>query len=145
MNKVINGKRYDTKKARLIGERSEGQGWTDFSYWFENLYQKKTGEFFLHCGGGPNSKYGYSDGNRFGSDEKIEPLTIDEAKKWCEILLDADEYEDIFGDLEETDENCQQYSFLCPVSILDNLKKKKNETNITVTELIIKALRKSGY
>ena len=39
-------------------------------------------------------------GNTCGS-ERIIPLTEDEAKEWVENQLDADDYESIFGPVEE--------------------------------------------
>ena len=62
---------------------------------------KKTGEFFLHGEGGAMTEYSESyAGNTCGS-ERIIPLTEDEAKEWVENQLDADDYESIFGPVEE--------------------------------------------
>ncbi len=47
MKKIINGKRYDTETAKLIGSDGYSNP-SDFNYWSEDLYQKKTGEFFLY-------------------------------------------------------------------------------------------------
>lgn len=96
MKKIINGKRYDTGTAKFIGEASHSNR-TDFAYWSEELYQKRTGEFFIYGEGGPASKYSRSTGqNQWSGGEKIIPLTIKEAKEWAEKYLDADEYEILF-------------------------------------------------
>ncbi len=96
MKKIINGKRYDTNTAKLIGETSYSNR-TDFAYWSEELYQKRTGEFFLYGEGGPMSKYARSTGqNSWSGGKKIIPLTIEEAQEWAEKYLDADEYEALF-------------------------------------------------
>ena len=96
MTKIINGKRYDTETARLVGEASYSNR-TDFAYWSEELYQKRTGEFFIYGEGGPASKYSRSTGqNSWSGGEKIIPLTINEAKEWAEKYLDGDEYEALF-------------------------------------------------
>ena len=101
MKKIINGKRYDTNTAKLVGETSYSNR-RDFAYWSEELYQKRTGEFFLYCEGGPASKYSKATGqNQWSGSEKIIPLTISEAQEWAEKYLDADEYESIFGEVEE--------------------------------------------
>ena len=42
----------------------------------------------------------YADGTR-GRGEKIEPMTPERAREWAEEFLSADEYEDIFGSVEE--------------------------------------------
>ena len=50
MKKIINGKKYDTDTAKCVGHDSFGcRG--DFRYWFEQLYQKQTGEFFIYGDG----------------------------------------------------------------------------------------------
>jgi hypothetical protein len=101
MKKIINGKRYDTATAKKIGDASHGSN-RDFRYWYEALYQKKTGEFFLYGEGGPSSKYSRSTGqNEWSGGEEINPLTLAEAQEWGEKYLDADEYEEVFGKAEE--------------------------------------------
>lgn len=101
MKKIINGKRYDTSTARLVSEYESTLPKSDF-YWFkEELYRKKTGEFFL-CGEGHGmTRWAYrcQDGTRTrGSD--ILPLTEAEARAWVE-QYDNDRYEIIFGECEE--------------------------------------------
>ena len=52
MKKVIRGRVYDTETAQEIGSTcGGGENRTDFHYWEETLYKKKTGEYFLHCFG----------------------------------------------------------------------------------------------
>jgi hypothetical protein len=101
MKKIINGKLYNTSTATLIG--SAGYGYPgDFSHWREELYRKKTGEFFLYGEGGPMSKYSRKIGqNEWSGGEKIHPLTLKEAQKWAEEHLDIEEYEQVFGVVEE--------------------------------------------
>ena len=101
MKKIINGKRYDTSTARLIG--NAGYSYPgDFEYWSESLYIKKTGEFFLYGEGGARSKYSHRIGqNLWSGGEAIRPLTLREAREWAERYLDAEEYEQVFGVVEE--------------------------------------------
>lgn len=102
MKKIINGKKYDTETATKIGVWSNGLSFSDFKHCSESIYRKKTGEFFLHGEGGPMSAYSKSCGeNSWSGGEQIVPLTEDEAKKWVENHLGADEYEEIFGKVEE--------------------------------------------
>lgn len=100
MKKVINGKMYNTETAEYIGNNwysSPGQ----FDHVNEDLYRKRTGEFFLHGEGGPLTDWAEvcNDGAYAGSG--IKPLTTDEAKQWAEKHLDADSYVDLFGAVEE--------------------------------------------
>ena len=52
MKKIINGKKYDTATARLVGKWLYGNGKRDFYLQHEKLFCKKTGEYFLHAKGG---------------------------------------------------------------------------------------------
>ncbi len=104
MKKIINGKVYDTDKAERVGEWDNGK-WDDRLYrCCEDLYRKRTGEFFLHGYGGPGSKYAVSCGNNsWSGSEKIIPLSYEAAQKWAEEHLNGDEYESIFGEVTEDD------------------------------------------
>jgi len=100
MKKIINGKKYDTDTAKFLLSRSND--YTGFSYCYEELYLKKTGEFFLYGKGGAMSKYSRSCGdNTWCGGEEIVPLTEAKAKKFVEEYGDADDYEKIFGEVEE--------------------------------------------
>lgn len=97
MKKIINNKRYDTETARLVGEWDNGLSGRDFARCDEDLYQKKTGEYFLHGEGGGNSKYGEWHGNSGGPGETIILMTAEEAREWAEKRLTAEEYEAEFA------------------------------------------------
>ena len=102
MKKIINGKKYNTETAKKVGGAYSRLSRRDFSYWEEELYKKKTGEFFLYGSGGPASRYSKAvDMNTWSGDERIIPLTEEKAKKWCEKNLDVEEYEEVFGEVEE--------------------------------------------
>lgn len=101
MKKIINGKKYDTSTAKEIGIASANCSYSDFSYWSEVLYQKKTGEFFIHGEGGANSKYSCYEGGMYCWGESIVPISINDAKKWAEKYMTAEEYEELFGEVEE--------------------------------------------
>lgn len=99
MKKIINGKKYDTETAKAVGSwDNENPG---INYVEETLYRKKTGEYFLHGEGGPNSRYGEMYGESYMYGERITPVTEDEAKSWTERKLNGDKYEEIFGEVEE--------------------------------------------
>ena len=94
MKKVINGKMYNTDTAELLGEYSNSE--YGFNHVYEGLYVTKNGTYFLHGEGGPNTYYG-----RYATCRNIELLSVEEAKKWAETHLDADEYIEAFGEIEE--------------------------------------------
>lgn len=101
MKKIINGKKYDTNTAEEVGVYTNGCFSMDFAYFCETLYRKRTGEFFLHGNGGASSRYAQYVGNALTGSEQILPLTEAEAKAWAEDHLTGDEYESIFGEVEE--------------------------------------------
>lgn len=102
MKKIINGKVYDTTTAERAGGWDNGCSYSDFGYCGEDLYRKRTGEFFLHGTGGPMSKYSVSYGdNEWGGGEKIIPLSYEAAREWAESHLTAEKYEAIFGEVVE--------------------------------------------
>ena len=101
MKRIINGKRYDTDTAKILGSAGYNHP-GDFSFWREELYQKKTGEFFLYGIGGAMSKYARSIGlNEWSGGEEIIPLSPEEARKWAEKHLEVEEFEQLFGEVEE--------------------------------------------
>lgn len=102
MKKIINGKKYDTETAKYLASGSGGGSASDFSHYAEELYIKKTGEYFLYGHGGPASKYAkYCGGNDWSGGSDITPLTENGARIWCERHCNADKYEEIFGEVEE--------------------------------------------
>jgi hypothetical protein len=102
MKQIINGKMYNTETAKKLAYYCNIPNIRDFSHYRETLYKKKTGEYFLHGEGGAMTKYSKTVGlNEWSSGEKIMPMTIEKAKKWAEKYLYADEYEKIFGVVEE--------------------------------------------
>lgn len=102
MRKIINGKMYNTETAKIMGKYSASCSYSDFHYYSEELYRKKTGEYFLYGNGNAASKYNRRCGtNEWCGGEDIVPMTEDEAKVWAENHLDVDNYINIFGEVEE--------------------------------------------
>ena len=84
MKKVINGKIYNTETATLIHQWDNGRR-GDFSSCEEDLYRTKKGAFFIHGGGGPNSRWFRSLGpSSWCGGEDIEALEIPEVRQWLE-------------------------------------------------------------
>ncbi|MGX7141461.1 hypothetical protein ACWOBX_08415 [Facklamia languida] len=138
MKKVINGKRYNTETSTLVGEWENHYSVNDFYWCSEALYQKKTGEFFIHGKGNAASKYSEPFGtNASKGGEKLIPITIDEAKKWVEEKLEYEDYEKLFEFEEELN---QSINVLIPVSLYEKLKDRANEDGTTQKNIIVSAL-----
>lgn len=140
MKKIINGRRYDTTSAKEVGyDYYSNPG--DFSYWRETLYRKNTGEFFLHGEGGPNSKYSQSVGlNEWSGGERIMPMSLEEAQKWAEEHLSAEEYESIFGVIEETAEK-RTVTFSLTEAAIEKIARIAAEKGCAKSEVIENLLK----
>ena len=101
MKAIIQGKRYDTETAVLIGESEAKCGRSDFSFWEAGLYKtKRSGAFFLAGSGGPMTRFGksYDGGNSKSGGSKIIPLSANEAYEWAERELEIDALEEHFSE-----------------------------------------------
>jgi hypothetical protein len=104
MKKLIDGKRYNTETATLLGEGSGGGFANDFHYFSEGLYQTAKGAYFLAGRGNAASKYGKpcGDGSSRTSGDGIFPLSLADAYTWAEQHLSAEAVEDLFsGNIED--------------------------------------------
>lgn len=137
MKKVIKGKVYDTEKAKFLAIWKNYGSWRDFNHIEESLYQKKTGEFFLHGEGGPSTKYAETVGqNSWSGGERIMPMTYEEAQKWAEKHLDGDEYEKIFGEVIEEDGEKQIVSISISSAKWEAAKREAAKKGISISEYI---------
>lgn len=102
MKKIINGKTYNTETAKLIGEWSTSGICTgDFRYCEEGLYLSRKGQYFLAGSGGALTQYGVSCGNNCtAGSSNIKLLSKEEAREWAEYHLSADEYLNVFEEIE---------------------------------------------
>lgn len=140
MKKIFRGRKYDTDTAELVGSVSYSNR-TDFGHWSEELYKKRTGEFFLYGEGGPASKYRETVGlNEWSGGEMIKPLTYDEAREWAEKNLDGDEYEKIFGDVDEDGEK-RTFNLSLDAAIHEKLKQEAVKRGISVSALVSELAR----
>lgn len=99
MYKVINGKKYNSDTAKLLGTWCAECGSTDFDYFTESLYRSKSGNFFIYGSGNENSPYRQQiEYNTWTGGESIIPISFKQAQKWAEDHLDGEDYEAIFGD-----------------------------------------------
>lgn len=146
MNKVIQGKKYDTQTAKLIGAYETNELENSDVWYREELYQKQNGEFFLTGQGGCKTQYAVpSTTLDFKAGEKLEPLVVEEAEMWCEEHLSGDEYEKIFGMITEDGSRATTYISL-PVTLLETLRAQVEGKDESFSEyiegLILKGLDK---
>lgn len=136
MKKVIKNKLYDTEKAKRLGEYEPNPYHSDFRWFCETLYQKRTGEFFLHGEGNAASRYSKSCGqNEWCGDERIVPLTYEEAQSWAEKHLDGDDYIKIFGEPEESDE-AERLNLRVSATTAAKIRQEAAKANLTIGEYI---------
>lgn len=138
MKKIINGKKYDTDTAQSVGQWDNGR-YTDFSFVSEELYRKKTGEFFIHGEGGPMSKYAEHAGNTTCSGEQIHPISWEAAREWVEEHLDVDTYEKFFGEV--SDEESVNTNVTFAADVYNEVKKLAVERRIGLSDLVNAVLR----
>lgn len=142
MKKIINGKLYDTRTAKLVGDYSRRYG--DFSDYDEELYKKRTGEFFLFGEGGPMSAYAKPEGmNSWSGGSDIRPLTYEEAREWAEKKLDADDYAEIFGEPSEGDDadsDKRQLTLYLPESMVAKVKRIAGREGVSMSAWIEAAI-----
>jgi hypothetical protein len=136
MKKIIEGRVYNTDTAELVGEWANTYNTGDFNFCIENLYRKKTGEFFIHGRGGAMSKYAVSAGsNTMSGSEQIKPISFEYAKQWAEEKLTADEYEKLFGEVVE-DDSRRVIAISLTVTAHEKLKQAAGKQGITVSALL---------
>ncbi|WEB71693.1 hypothetical protein [Aerococcus christensenii] len=141
MKKIIGGKRYDTDTATEIATLTSGYPVNDFNYWEETLYLKKTGEFFIYGCGGPASRYSVENGlNSWSGGEAIKPISVEEAKAWGEEAMDADEWENVFGKIDEDTTNVA-FSLLIPEDVYNALKATAEKENRSMKEIVVSCLK----
>lgn len=100
MKAIINGTRYDTEKADLIWEHSADVFRQDLDWFSESLYRTKRSKvFFLAGRGNARSRYAvHVGGGSYGPGQKITPMTQQNALRWAQDNMPADQIEAIFGD-----------------------------------------------
>lgn len=143
MKKIINGRKYDTETAAVIGSDSYNGSASDFGYWSETLHRKRTGEYFLHGEGGPRSRYARSmDGGGWGWGEEIVPMTVKKAQEWAERHMDTDDYEAAFGPVSE-DAADVMISAKIPAAVDAKLRRLAAESQTSVTAILIDLIEKA--
>lgn len=142
MKRIIKGKVYDTATAKELGWYENIADSRNFSHFSETLYRKRTGEFFLYGKGGPSTKYSQRvDQNCWSGGEDIIPISAENARVWAEEHLDADDYEKIFGAVDEDAEDIL-LTFKTPAALDRKLQDKATALGISKSELLRQLIEK---
>ena len=136
MKKVINNKLYDTDTARLIGSWANTGDVRSLSYVGEELYCKRTGEYFLHGEGGPMSHYSRSTGdNSWSGGEQIIPLIFCKAREWAEEHMSADDYAEAFG-LPDEDAEDVALNVMIPARLMAEIRQAAAAQGKSLTDYV---------
>lgn len=147
MKKIIKNLIYDTDTARLIGIKSHGVQRGDADYWTEALYQKKTGEFFIHGEGGAQTRYAKNlGGQSWGWGEAITPISFDTARTWAEANLTPEVFRAAFKIPEAANSKpLERIGFRLPAPLLAKIKLNAAAAGQSIqdylTDLIEKAFK----
>ena len=141
MKKIINGKRYDTNTAAKVASYNNMS--LEFPEGFiATLYRKRGGEYFLHGIGNAESPFGVEvRGNPLvrAKGERIVPLSVKEAMEWAKKYLYAEEYEALFGEVNEAGEmpGKVQVSFW----VTEGQRREAQELGVTHAEVYAAGLK----
>lgn len=122
MKKVIKGKVYDSSTAKKVAIRFTGME-LDRTGW-EELYQKKNGEFFILM-------HKYND-----QSETITPVSYGGARQWAMDYLEAEEFDDIFGEIEEDDSTIRT-TISTTAAEMEIIKRNAAQAGMTVSAYIV--------
>lgn len=144
MKKIINNKVYDTETAQELASWANTWDTRDFHHVCETLYRKRTGEFFLCGEGGPMTQYARTIGqNEWLGGEKIFPLSAENARKWAEEHLDADDYIELFGEPKESPDERVTLCVQIPADLDTLIRRQAAERGISLSAYINDALAKA--
>lgn len=145
MKKIINGKVYDTTTAKRLAFATASCSVTDFRYWEEELYRKKTGEYFLYGEGGPMTKYArVVEINNWAGGWEIVPMTYKMAREWAEEHLEADEFIQLFGDPGEGDDTRQIISVSLPADAVAKIRREAETSGRTMSDVVLSLMKGEG-
>ena len=119
MKKIIKNKMYDTATAKPIASYDVA----DEGRTYEQLYRKKTGEYFL-----------FSDVRFDGWN--ITPVSYEQAREWAQLHMTSTAYDDVFGDIKESDELARLH-ISCTQSEADRIRKAAQQNGMTISEYIL--------
>ena len=139
MKRIIENRVYDTDTAKLIATvKNDRHIGADRKTLEESLYQKKNGEFFLYRPNLAGTDAAHNIGISSCPHDKenhIFALTYEQACKWGESEMSADDWLAVFGEPEEDDSKAQIHVNLSKAAII-KLKQAAQKDGQTVSAYI---------
>lgn len=139
MRKIIHNKVYDTETARKVGEWDVDTSITDFDWYSEELYQKRTGEFFIYGEGNARSPYAEHAYGMWQGGEAITPVSPEQAREWAEEHLDAEDYEAEFGTPSEDGSTALIQCYIAAATKAE-IDRRRFATGKTIADVIADAI-----
>lgn len=127
MQKIIDGRRYNTETARFI--RGISCSADKPTGWEERLYRTKSGLWFLHSFGGKKSRYAVP---------IIQPVSEDAAVAWLDDNFGREVVQEVMCKVSGI---ATPVTVLIPQQLLDALEQKRAETGQSRTDVVLDALR----
>lgn len=130
--------RYDTESAQLCAEWETGQE-GEPNHIHEILYRTRHGQYFLHAAGGVETKYArWNHAGQARPDERIVPLTLDEAERWLDEHTEADQKYLLF-DMHQQEKT--PITFTLPNSLIEQLRASSRRRRLTQSAIVAAALK----
>jgi hypothetical protein len=142
MRKIIKNKVYDTETARLVGDWDNDMSVTDFDWFQEQLYQKRTGEYFIYGEGNARSPYAEHAYGMWQGGEAITPVSPEQAREWAEEHFDAADYEREFGTPAEDDSTALIQCYIGAATKAE-IDRRRYASGKTIAEVIEDAIERT--
>ena len=136
MKKVINNKVYDTDTARLIADVPHTNIKGSEGACEQRLYLKKSGEFFLWLSGARSEVVSNMalDNGVHDRERHFYPISYEQARKWAESEMSADEWLELFEP--EEDDSTSQLAIKISTASYTKLKKAAQMESKTLRQKI---------
>ncbi len=123
MKKILNGKLYDTDTARLIADVPHTNITGSEGACEQRLYLKKNGEFFLWLSGARSEIVSNMalDNGVHDRERHFYPISYEQARKWAESEMSADEWLELFEP--EEDDSTSQLALRISTTAYNKLKR----------------------
>ena len=142
MRKHYKYKLYDTDTAIRIGVWVNGLSADDPNYIKEELFRKRTGEYFLYGEGGLMTLYGKWIGNTGSYGANIRPYTYEEARNWAQAHLDSCAFLAEFKDSNMSENGRVPLSLTVSPLTKSLLEKQRRDTDKSISQLVDELVKK---